>query len=426
VLAGIAVLALPSLASAQSSGTYVPPKLAKPGASTSPITGGGSVTVQVFVKKDGAASAERVIKTTNAADNAAALEIAKTAAYTPATRGGKAVDAYYDYVVKFAVSGEATTPGEGPTAAAYADIRAGKYADAKAKLQAHLQAHPNDTQANTLLGVADAFSGDDDGAAAAFDNVPSIPQQYVSLAAQAYSKHATNAINASKGKDAEQAATRVIALEPNSAEGYYLRGVAAGNAGNFQAALPDLQKALDLAKAAAKPDDKAIATVEFSLAVAQLNTGAYQAGAATAKDVAKLDAAQGAKLDAAAYVAVTNAAVAAVNAGKVGDAVASLESGATLFPANAANFYGYASYLLLTDKSPDYKRIKAEADKALAIDPANGRALLASAFTAANSGDSKSAIDQMNKAKASPLYAGDASFAKQVDDNLKKLTAGTR
>jgi tetratricopeptide (TPR) repeat protein len=431
LLASAALAALPVAASAQTASTYVPPKLAKPGTSSASVAGAGEVTVQVFVKKDGTQGASRVIKSSNPLDNDAALQIAKTAGYTPAKRNGAPVDAFYDYVVRFTSNGSAAAPppaagdagiGSGPTAAAYADIRSGKYADAKAKLQAYLQAHPGDAQASTLLGVADGFSGDDDGAAIAFDSVPTIPQQYQTLASQAYVKHAGNMLNASRYKDAESAANRVIALNPNSAEGYYLRGVALANEQNFPAALPDLQKGYDMAKSS-KADDKSIAAIGFNLAVAQYNTGAFEAAQATAKDVAHRDPSLQSKLDQAGSVAISNAAVAQANAGKIGDAVATFEAGATQFPSSAGNFYGQAAFIMLTDKKPDYKALKAEADKALAADPTEGRALFVNAFVAAQAGDSKTAVADMNKAKASPLYSSNASFAKQVDDNLKKLTA---
>jgi tetratricopeptide (TPR) repeat protein len=428
VLASIALIAFPAVALAQSSSAYVPPKLVKPGTGSTTAAGAVDVTIQVFVKKDGTFSVNRVLKSSNPLDDNAATEIAKTATYKPALRDGKAVDAYYDYVIKFtnggAVASNAPTiDTSGPTAAAYADIRAGKYADAKALLQTYLQAHPGDPQASTLLGVADGFSGDDVGAAQAFDSVPTIPDQYKTLASQSYANAALAYLNQEKNAEASAAAVHVIALNPGSFEGYYLRGIASSNQQNFQAALPDLQKALALLKGSPKPDDKSIATIEFDLAVAQLNTGAYEAGSVTSKDVIRLDPSQQAKLDRAAYVAVLNDAIGLLNAGKIGDAVSRLENGAVLFPASAGAFYGQAAYIMLTDKSHDDKKLKAEADKSLALDPTNGKALFVSAFVAADAGDAKTALSYMTKAKASPMYSSDPGFAKQVDDNIKKLNA---
>jgi tetratricopeptide (TPR) repeat protein len=415
---------VPLAALAQTASAYTPPKLLKAGTNTTPVSGPGAVTVQVFVKKDGTFRVNRILSSTNAADNDAALEIAKTATYKPALRDGAPTDGYYDYTLNLggAVALATTAGGGGPTAQAYGLIRDGKYSDAATQLQGYLASHPGDVQANTLLGVANAFGGNPDAAAQAFDSVPTIPEQYHALALQAYAKHATNALDAKKYADVVSASTRVIALDPKSVDGYFLRGVANANQQQYTAALPDLQKALDLAKAA-RVDDHSLANIEFSLAIAQLNTGAFEAAAATAKDVARLDPLQQPKLQQAEYVAVSNTAVAQANAGKSADAVTTFETGAAIFPASAADLYGQAAFVLLTAKAPDYKRLKVEADRALAIDSTNGRALFVNAFVAANAGDSKTAVADMTKAKASPLYGTDASFAKQVDDNLKKLTA---
>jgi tetratricopeptide (TPR) repeat protein len=425
LIASVALAALPLGAFAQQSSAYTPPKLAKSGASSAPVPGPGIVTIQVLVKKDGTFTVSRIIKSTNAADNPIAIEIAKTSKYTPARRDGEPVDGFYDYILALGgavIITEQSTSSSGPTAHAYDLIRDGKYADASAELQTYLQAHPGDVQASTLLGVANAFAGNDDAAAKAFDAVPTIPDQYHALASQAYAKHAGDALAAQKYDDAISAATRVIALTPDSPDGYYVRGVANANQGHYAAAVPDLQKALDLSKSS-KIDDKSLANIEFSLAIAQLNSGAYDAAATTAKDVARLDPLQQPKLQQAEYVAVANDAIGLANAGKIPEAVAAFEAGAALFPASAANFYSQAAYVMLTVKTPDYKKVKAEADKALAADPANGRALFVNAIVASQAGDQKTALADMNKAKTSPLYGTDASFAKQVDDNLKKLTA---
>jgi len=426
LLAGLVLAAIPLGAFAQTGVAYTPPKLIKQGTSSTTSGGTGVVTIQVFVKKDGTFSVNHIIKSTNPSDNAAAIEIAKSATYKPALRDGKPVDAFYDYQMTFggavALAEEPKAGGSGPTAAAYDLIRNGKYAEAKSTLQSYLQSHPGDVQASTLLGVASAFGGDPDTAAIAFDSVPSVPEQYRALAIQAYTSHASNLLNAQKFPEAAAAATHLIALSPDNVNGYYVRGLADADQQNFKDALPDLQKAYDISKSG-KTDDKSLSAIEFNLAIAQLNTGAFEAAAATAKDVARLDPLNAPKLQQAEYVAVSNGAIASANAGKIAEAVAAFEAGAATFPADAANFYGQAAFVMLTDKTPDYKKLKAEADKSLALDPTNGRALFVSAFVAAQAGDGKTAIADMNRAKTSPLYATDASFAKQVDDNLKKLSA---
>jgi len=424
LIASAVLAAFPLAAFAQTSSVYTPPKLIKQGTASAAVAGPGAVTVQVFVKKDGTFKVNRVIKSTNVADNAVALEIAKTATYKPALRDGVPVDGFYDYILNLggAVSLEKPATASGPTAQAYALIRDGKYADAKATLTAYLQGHPGDPQASTLLGVANAFAGNDDEAAEAFDSVPTIPDQYHTLAVQAYTKHTSNLLDAQKYSDALASAGHVVALSPDSPNGYFFRGLANANQSQYATALPDLQKALELLKGM-KPDDKTLANFEYWIAISQLNTGAYEAAAVTSKDVTRLDPLRGPSLAQDAFVVVSNAAIALVNAGKPAESVAQFEQGASIFPASAANFYGQAAFVLLGEKPPDFKKVKVEADKALALDPTNGRALFANAYVANNAGDQKGAIADINKAKASPLYGTDASFAKQVDDTSKKLNA---
>ena len=77
--------------------------------------------------------------------------------------------------------------------------------------------------------------------------------------------------------------------------------------------------------------------------------------------------------------------------------------------------------MLATATSPDWAKVKAEGDKALALDPNNGRADYILGVAAANQKDPKTALDYMNKAKASPAYGSDAALAKQIDAALKQL-----
>jgi tetratricopeptide (TPR) repeat protein len=417
LLVSAAIVATPLAASAQST-SFVGPKIAAPGTNSVALAGNGSVTVQVFVKKDGTFNVIKVIKSTNPGDNAAALQTAKTSKYKPAMRDGHAVDAYYDYVLTFA--GETAATGNGPMAAALAAIRAGKYTDAKTQLDGYLQTHPSDPQANTLLGVASYFSGDYATAAMSFDKAGTVPDQYKTLAIQSYSKYASSLLDAKKFPDAITYASKAIAADPNNLEGYYVRGIAYSNAQNDAAAIADLQKARSIA-VAAKSDDKTIATIGFNLAVTQLDAGQFGEAATTTKEVERLDPSRREALDKFAFASVNNAAVALANAGKIPDAVSRLESGATAFPNAAGALTAQAAYIMATDKKPDWKKVSDEADKALAIDENNGLGNYVRGVAAAQQNDPKEALTYMNKAKASPSYSTDASLAKKVDDALKQL-----
>src|SRR5579885_2450579 len=76
--------ALPGAVHAQ--GYYIPPKLLKQGTFTSPVSGAGTVIVKVLVNPDGSFKVQGVVKSTNKSDEAAALEIANSSKYKPATR----------------------------------------------------------------------------------------------------------------------------------------------------------------------------------------------------------------------------------------------------------------------------------------------------------------------------------------------------
>jgi TonB family protein len=418
LLASAAIVATPLAASAQST-AYVPPKLSAPGSSTTAPGGKGSVIVQVFVKKDGTFKVVKVLKSSNPGDNAPALEMAKSAKYKPATRGGHTVDAYYDYAYTFA-GDVAPVAGAGPMATALAAIRAGKYDDAKAQLNTYLQAHPADPQANTLLGVASYFSNDMATAAASFDKAGTVPDQYKTLAIQAYGKNASALLDAKKFPDAIAYAGKAIALDPQNLEGYYVRGIAESNSQNEAAAIADLQKAKAIA-VTAKSDDKTLATIGFNLAVTQLDAGQFGEASTTIRDVERLDPTRRDALEKFAFASVNNAAVDLANQGKIADAVSRLESGGVAFPSDAGALTAQAAYIMATDKKPDWKKVGDEADKALAIDANSGLGNYVRGVAYAQQNDSKDALVSMNKAKASPQYGTDATLAKRIDDALKQL-----
>jgi hypothetical protein len=430
LLACAIVVATPLAAFAQTETFYVAPKLVTRGTSETASTGGGTVMLQVLVKKDGTIGTIKVVKSTNPGDNAPALEIAKSSKYKPATRDAKPVDGFYDFQLSFtgATASLTDAPGAGPLASALATIRNGKYDQAKSDLQAYIQTHPSDTQAYTLLGVANAFGGDPDAAAAAFDKSGPIPDQYKQLAIQSYVKSASNSLKQKNYPQATAAAGRVIELAPDIIDGYDLRGMAETGAQNDSAAIADLQKARTIAAGAgSKTDQKSKTALAYNLAVAQLDAGQFGEAATTAKEVSQMDTSLANQLDKIAYVDVMNAAVALANAGRTADAVSRLESGATAFPHNAGPLTAQAAYIMATDKKPDWDKIKTEAQKALDLDPNAGRADFILGIAASQKQDTKTALDYMNKAKATTAYTTDPSLAKLVNDALAKLngTANT-
>src|SRR5579872_5298792 len=152
-------------------GYYTPPKLVKQGTATTPLAGNGTVVIQVLVNPDSTFKVQKIVKSTNSADNQAAMEIAQTAQYAPATKSGKKVAAFYTYTLKFVINAtqSSSATGGGGTLAKYtAEVHAGHYTEARTGLQSYLQAHPDDSQANALLGVSEFFLNNFPDSAAAF------------------------------------------------------------------------------------------------------------------------------------------------------------------------------------------------------------------------------------------------------------------
>jgi hypothetical protein len=414
----LAVVAIVPARAQSGPADHSPPKLVTRGTSCTPIAGPGTVMVQVFVKKDNSADVRQVLQSTNHADDAVALEIARNSSYQAAVNNGQPVDEFYDYKLEFkaASPADASSP---EVCAAIGMVRDGQFAAAKGKLTAYLADHPTDRQAYLYLGLADAFGKDAAGATIAFDRAGPIDPKYVAVASQAYVDRAQELLRGGQFAEASAAAARAIEVQPGNLTAYYLRGVATERQ-NPAAAVPFLEKAQSMAVAAKIPD-KDLARLELSLVNVYGETGEYDKAAASAKDVARLDSAQAGPASDALYTAYLNAGTALANAGKHPEAVARLEAGAAAVPAHAATLFARAAYVLATDKPPDWKKVKAEADKALAADPADGLANYIEGVALASDGKAKDAAPFLNRAKSSPLYTGDAAFAKQVDDALKAV-----
>ncbi len=156
---------------------YVAPTTIHRGTNSSPIGGKGLVVVQVLVNKDGSFKVTKILRSTNAGDNAAALEIARTSTYRPASRGPQKLTAYYDYTLRFTSSGAASTArsdsGAGAAAGAGAATggtkfemmaRAGNYSGAQSGLSSYVADHPGDLHAQAEFGIVDTYLGDYPGA----------------------------------------------------------------------------------------------------------------------------------------------------------------------------------------------------------------------------------------------------------------------
>jgi tetratricopeptide (TPR) repeat protein len=419
-LGAIPFASLPLTASAQTSTYYTPPKIIKQGTSSAPVLGTGAVTVKVFVKKNGSVGTVEVEKSTNHGDDAAATEIAKTSTYKPGLRDGKPIDAYYTLALKF--NGSAVTTDTGSTVndvnQANALVRAGKYAEAKTELQAYLTGHPGDKDANALLGVADAYLNDSAGAVAAFDAAGTIPDRFKTVAAKAYSDAAVEALKAKNNDQAIALSEKALALQQN-VNTLYIQGTAYANAQKYPQAIADLEKA-KVQATAGHADAATLDAIDASLATSYIFGGQVDKGLALAKALKQRNPSS-TRVDDTLASYYNQQAIQAMQAGRKAEAVADLEAGAKAVPSRAVVLYVAAANVLSQGDKPDWKAVKAEADKALALNPNDARANYVAGIALANGGDSKAAIPLLQKAKANA--GSDTALNADIDAALKKLSA---
>ena len=413
---------------------YTPPKLVKRGTNTTAPAGAGKVVVQVMVNKDGTFNVSRVISSTNHANDAAALEIAKSSTYAPATRGSAKQSAFYDYTLIFtsggsASSGDSTgaggstgaTAASGGTAQYETMIRAGNYSAAQSGLTSYVATHPEDAKAQIDLGITDTFLKQYDGATAAFDKAGTIPPNYKNVAVKAYAEYTPLAVKNKQYDRAVASGKRAVALSPNFAT-YNALGFAEQAAGQNDAAITDLEKARSLGTGA-KASDRA--SVDANLVTAYLAAGKLDMAKQVAAEAKNLDPSNPSATNIVANYYVHQAQTASA-AGKTADAAAAYDAAATAVPSQAAQLYAQSAQAYLTQKpNADNDKAKAEADKALAVDPQNAAANYFAGVALANSGKSKDALVYLNKADDSAKRGNDPSLTTAIENVLKQLN-GTK
>ncbi len=407
---------------------YTPPKLKTQGTSKTPVGGAGTVVVKVLVTKTGAATVQGVIKSTNHRDDAAALEIAKSSTYRPATRGSVAQTAFYDFTLKFASNGSgaaqtSAASGEAPGGLAgfEREIRAANYAGAQSGLQTFIAAHPSDTKAQVDLGVASAFLGQYSAAAEAFDKAGTVPDNYKALAAKAYNDAASEKIVAKDYPVAIADAKHAVALAPSPFT-YNTLGTAEEAANDHTASIADLEKARSLAAAISGFKGTDLAKIDANLVLSYLAADKADRAKPILDEIAKSDPSA---TNAQQYVRgyYEKSASDLVKAKKFTDAAALYEKAAVTFPSIAATEYANAAFMYLqAQPKPDNDHAKADADKALALDPNNASANFAAGVSLANQpGKTKDALVFLNKADASAKAGNDTALAANVENVLKQL-----
>ena len=419
-LGAISIASLPSASRAQQPARYKPPLLVAQGSPKAPILGAGSVTLTIFVRKSGAPGAVKIAKSSNHGDDAAALEIAKNSTFRPGLSDDRPVDAFYTMQLTFGPSAAVIDSGRysSQVARANALLRANKFAAARAALQSYLAGHPRDRDARMLLAVADTYLNDVQAAVVEFDSAGPIPDRFKIIAFKAYSDAAVESLEAKNSDRAIQLSTKALALQQN-VNVLYVRGTASANAQHYAPAIDDLERAKALA-AAEHADSQTVNAIDASLVDAYLSGGQIDRGIVLAAALKRRDPSN-TRIDETLLAYYNQQSIAALQAGKRDDAVADLENGARMIPSHAVALYVQATNILSGGLSPDWKRVKAEADKALAINPNDASSNYVAGIALANQNDVSGAIVYLQKARAGA--GSDASLSAQIDSALKSLGA---
>lgn len=415
-------------ASAQYANEYIAPKLLTRGTTSSGISGAGTVIVQVQVNADGSHKVIRVIRSTRAANNQAALDIADTSTYKPATRGGKPITAFYDYTLKFTNSGVAAGPtGHTPLATVTRMNTAGNYKGAAAQAKAYIAAHPGDGPMNQQLGIAEYFQNNFEDSAAAFTQVPTISKNYRALAAHAYASAATS-LATDTPPDAVRAvayARKALAID-NGANSLFALGISQLAGRDFDNATASLLKARNLAFADKRTDVKSKVNLDTVLLEAYAANGDFANAQKTAAEIKHLDptSTAGARVLGNAYL---NQGFASMKAAKYDDALKQFDQAAAIGdPQVQVTAYSYGALSISSTAKPDYNLMKTYADKALAVKSddamanfAEGIALTGQYQTSKKADLKTSAADYCNKALGYAKAASAESLVLQIQSFMK-------
>jgi tetratricopeptide (TPR) repeat protein len=407
-----------ALAQSGTENYYFPPKIATLGKSSLPVSGHGKVIVKVLVHADGTFVVANVIRSTDPADNAVALDIAKHSTYHPAARGlaKKPVTSFYDFAIDFNDGAAAQSGSGGPLDGYESQLRAAKYADAETGLNSYLQSHPGDQKALLDLATAQIFQNDYTGAAASFDKVTRVPDSDKALAATAYSQASAIAAKANANDLALADAKKAVALSPGPYT-YNALGMAEDASGQQDVAVTDLQTAHDLSSSLKTSDRVAI---DVNLATALSAAGKDAQAKAVLAEIASLDPSNTAGATILANRDI-KLAEEAETARTFDEAEGYWSDAAKAAPQEAGRFYSFASLDETKKKTPSADKAKALADMALAADPSNALANYVAGYALASKGKKTDALVYLNKADASAKTGTDASLTTAIENLIKQL-----
>ncbi|HTA39854.1 MAG TPA: tetratricopeptide repeat protein [Candidatus Acidoferrales bacterium] len=435
-LAGLAVFASSIPAAAQYANEFSPAKLTHQGTTAVPIAGSGTVVVQVQVNADGSHKATKVIKSTNAADNDAAMDIAQNSTYRPAHKGTTPTPSFYDFTLKFngksvaqsgdLDAGDNSSPAAKQAAGQIAQLLSqSKYAQAKTAAESALISSPSD-EIRELLGASEAQLGQFTDAAAAFDKVTTVTKQFHLIAGQSYA-NASVAVANSNPAQALAYAQKAVALD-NSSNSMYALGNAQLANKQFTDAIATLKGVHAKAFADSKTPTNAKVAIDSALLSAYMQTNDQANASATASEIKSLDPTSTlpARVLGNSFL---QAGTAALTAKDYPAAMKAFDSAAAQGdPEVAVTAYVQAAFTLLkvNPDKPDFKQMQSYVDKALAIKPdspeanfGEGIALTGESATSHDDATNKKALAALQKADTLAKAAGNEALALQVEGFIK-------
>jgi TonB family protein len=436
----LAVAQAPALA--QYTNEFSPAKLTHQGTTTHDIAGSGTVVVQVQVNADGSHKAVKVIKSTNPGDNAAAMDIAQNSSYRPAHRGSTPTVSFYDFTLKFngksvastqseengpATGGGALSPAAGQVAAL---IRQGQYQQATSKAQSLLLSSPGDDSLRQMLGIAAYDAGDPVTAAAAFDKVGTIGSQFKQAASASF---ATAAVKQAQSNPTQALAyaQKAVSIEP-TADARFALGVAQLANGDSAGALASLKAAHDAAMTNSKIPVSAKVNIDTELMQAYLANHDTADAQAIAAQIKQLDPSSSAGSQAMGASQI-KAGQAALDAKDYPTAISDFDQAASSTdPTIAVTANTEAALAISQSPKPDYKRMEAYAEKAIAIQPNNALANFAEGVSltaqwTSNHDDAtkKKAAAALDKADQLAKADGNIALSLQIESFVKKYLNAT-
>jgi TonB family protein len=426
---GVASAAVPTLAQSED---YSIAKVIKQGPTAQPISGSGTVQVQVQVNADGTHKVIKVLKSTNRGDDNAAMEIAQNSTYRPARRGSTPVTTFYDFNLRFngksvqtpeeaAISG-----GGGDTAAIDALVRSGKYKDAIAKANAALLSSPGNPAVLQLLGVAQYYDNDFVDAATTFNRVDDIKKPFQPIAAQAFATGAVR-VSATNPSQSLDFAHKAMVLSGGDSTSKFALGVAQLANKQYPEAVATLKSVHD--QLGDDPKAKAAKiNVDQVLLQAYLATNDPAGAQAVANEMKSLDPSGNGAARAIGqhYLQAGNDAMKAADyAGALKDFDQAASAGSAPDAVTANTF---AAFAIMSMAKPDYDKAKQYALKAVAAAPDDVQANFAAGVayadiysTSKKNDDKTQALTYLKKSDQLAKAAGNEGLALQIESQIKNI-----